>query len=103
MALVIRVRAGEQAKKLARRLMHHARLIVCSGCGQRDFGLVEQPDQGYRTVLERQDVGHHRHGREAVAQPLVTLICTHCGHVEQFAEAVLNGAAPAEYGDAVDE
>jgi len=61
MALVIRVREGENAKSLAREVKRQANLISCSGCGHRDFGLVEQPDEGYRTVLERLDVGHQRY------------------------------------------
>jgi RNase P subunit RPR2 len=103
MALVIRVREGEKAKALAREVKRQATVIHCSGCGRRDFGLVEQPDAGYRTVLERLDVTYQRYRKEAISQPLVTLICTNCGHVEQFSEAVLKGAPPTAYGEDVNE
>jgi hypothetical protein len=33
-----------------------------------------------------------------MSQTLLTLVCTHCGHLEQFAEAVLEGATPNQYG-----
>jgi hypothetical protein len=95
------IRAVEdEARELARRLVAKAPHLACPACNHRDFGVIEQPEAGLRTWLNREDqplaaIGHKK------TQPLVTLVCTNCGHIEQFAEAVINGADPAQYGDII--
>ena len=110
-SLVIRVREGEKARALARLIKHKAPLLTCTGCGNRDFALIEQPDFGYRTNIERSRIYARSDDKpfwdddspSAVQQLLVTLLCTTCGHVEQLNDAILNGAPPTEYGADVDE
>jgi hypothetical protein len=110
-SLVIRVREGEKAKALARLIKHKAPILTCTGCGNRDFALIEEPDLGYRTNIERSRIYARSDDKpvwdddspSAVQQLLVTLLCTTCGYVEQFSEAVLNGAMPTAYGVDVDE
>jgi transcription elongation factor Elf1 len=94
--LVIRA-VEDEARVLARKIMAKAPAFSCPACGHRDFGLIEQPEAGFRTWLSRED----RRVGEKTSQPLVTLVCTNCGHIEQFAEAVVEGAEPAQYGEAV--
>lgn len=100
-ALVVRTRDDEQARSLARRVAELSPFIECAACRRRDFALLETPVDGLRTILRRETIDG-RFPQQGVTQPLVTLVCTHCGHLEQFAEAILAGAAPDEYGDAVD-
>lgn len=97
--LKIRVLVGEEAKQLARRLMKRAPGLRCRVCEGRDFALLEQPDMDYRTTLVREPLAQS--AGEVVRQKLLTLLCTNCGHLEQFAEAVVNGAEPYAYGDVV--
>lgn len=97
--LVIRAVDGE-ARALARKIMAKAPRFSCPACGQRDFGMLEQPEVGLRTWLNREDMPFASAG-EKKTQPLLTLVCTNCGHIEQFAEAVVKGAEPAQYGEAV--
>ena len=108
MPLVIRVREGEQAKELARLVRAKAPVLCCSGCGQRDFALLEQPDFGYRTLLNRQKISADPDDRQfwnddssSLRQALVSLLCTNCGHVEQFSQAIVEGVDPRVYGEDV--
>jgi transcription elongation factor Elf1 len=101
--LAIRVRDDAKARELARALKRRAPDLQCSVCGHRDFGMLEEPSSGQRTHLER---GHIDLGLLAgmkLTQPLVTLVCTNCGHLVQFAEAPLLGAQPDQYGQASDD
>jgi transcription elongation factor Elf1 len=99
--LVIRVRDGEKAKELARSLKQKVPDLACPACGKRDFGLLEQPDAGVRTWLSREDQPFAVIGVKK-SQPLVTLVCTNCGHVEQFAEVILGNTDPSPYGEDID-
>lgn len=98
--LVLRVLSGDNTKDLARRLMSKAPGLSCRVCGGRDFGLLEDADGNSRTALARQPIGGGSPQQFAM-QPLVTLVCTNCGHIEQFAEAILVGARPEDYGSEV--
>jgi len=97
-ALTIRSLPTSGSKKLARLLKNAAPGLTCRVCGQRDFALVESPDEGIRTTLPRVKLAEPENPFR-IQQALVTVICTHCGHLEQFAEAVLNGIGPAQYGE----
>jgi transcription elongation factor Elf1 len=90
----------EQARALARRLVAKAPHLRCPACGHRDFGVLEQPEAGLRTWLTRENDPFVLAGSKK-AQHLVTLVCTTCGNLEQFAEAVIQGVDPAQYGEAV--
>jgi hypothetical protein len=57
--------------------------------------MLEVPDEGYRTFLRREDQVNEL----TISQPLVTVVCTTCGYLEQFAEAVLTGAKAIDYGE----
>ncbi|MBT9288811.1 hypothetical protein [Prosthecodimorpha staleyi] len=98
--LVLRSPAGSRTRDMAQRIKRLAPDLSCTACGHRDFAILEDVDENIRTVLRRQPYGG---GPSAhfVSQPLVTLLCTHCGRLEQFAEAILKGAEPAEYGSEV--
>ncbi len=96
--LTIRSRSDEIAQDLARRLRERAPDLACRVCGHRDFGLVEEPKAQFRTYLRRYQGVDGPYHEKSISQKLLTLICTHCGHLEQFAEAVLDGAKPEEYG-----
>lgn len=99
--LIVRVLSGDNTRNLARRLMEMAPDLACRVCGGRDFGLLEDADGNSRTALRRQPIdGGLPH--QFALQPLVTVVCTRCGHIEQFAEAVLIGAKPEDYGSEVD-
>jgi hypothetical protein len=97
--LAIRTLPDENARKLARALKKRAPDLQCRVCGHSDFALLEDPNAQMRTHLRREAV-HKRYGVsfEPMSQTLLTLVCTHCGHLEQFAEAVLEGATPNQYG-----
>ena len=97
MQLRIRSLPLEGSKKLARAVKSRVPNLVCRACSERDFALMESPDEGFRTTLRRFDLGSDSDAY-STQQPLVTLICTNCGHLEQFAQAVLNGADPILYG-----
>jgi hypothetical protein len=99
--LRIRTVAEPAAIALARELKSKAPGLKCGACAGRDFGLVDQPEVDVRTWLERSGRGGDFFG--GMKQPLLTLICTRCGHLEQLAEAVVKGASPSQYGTAVDE
>ena len=94
--LVIRSLPHDGAKQLARELKKIAPNLQCNICGGRDFALIEQPDADFRTTLRRVHVGPDI--RPDIHQALVTAICTTCGHLEQFAEAILKGATADKYG-----
>ena len=96
-ALRIRSLPSDGSKQLARRLKQVVPELACRTCGHRDFALIESPDEGVRTTLRRVQVSDP--SELAIQQALVTVICTRCGHLEQFAEAVLKGARPGEYGE----
>ena len=98
-SLSIRVRDDEKARDLARALKRRAPDLQCPACGQRDFGLIEEPSSGQRTHLERGQIDFGLLKGMKLTQPLVTLICTNCGHLVQFAEAALLGATPNQYGE----
>jgi hypothetical protein len=93
--LVVRTRLGPKADSLARLVIQRAPNLKCSSCGRQDFGLIEDPDNESRYRIVR-----HYPGVD-VSQDVVTLLCTHCGHLEQFADAVLQGVDPNMYGDPV--
>lgn len=95
--LVIRSSGETEARKLARLVKSHAPNLKCGSCDSRDFGMIEEPDVPMRTYLRRHSAGGGP-AAQFTHQTLVTLICTRCGHLEQFAEAVLNGARPEQYG-----
>ena len=97
MELVIRSLPQEGSQKLARAVKSRVPDLACGACRHRDFALVESPGEGVRTVLRRFDVTSDT-VQYQTQQPLVTLICTNCGHLEQFAQAVFNGVEPAAYG-----
>ncbi|ABD90290.1 hypothetical protein [Rhodopseudomonas palustris] len=96
--LSIRVRSDEKARELARALRKRVPDLQCSACAHRDFGLLEEPSAGQRTHLERGQVDSGLLAGIKLTQPLVTLVCTNCGHLVQFSEAALLGAAPDQYG-----
>jgi hypothetical protein len=106
--LTIRTLPDEKAQGLARRLKERAPRLECRVCGNRDFGLIEDPNANVRTILERRPLSSYplyrysRNGEEPIFQNLITLVCTNCGHLEQFAEAVLDGATPEQYGSEAD-
>ena len=99
--LKIRVSGDAKARGLALALKARAPGLVCPVCRHRDFGLLEQPGFGLRTWLRREGEPFAQVD-EKTSQPLLTLVCTNCGHIEQFAEAVLDGADPALYGEVVE-
>ncbi|WP_407049908.1 hypothetical protein [Methyloraptor flagellatus] len=100
--LVVRVYRGEKTKELARKLKAKAPGLTCRVCGGRDFALIEDVDGNSRTTLERKPIDggflHQFH-----LQPLLTVACTNCGHLEQFAQAIVDGAEPDAYGEEVDD
>ena len=96
-ALTIRSQDAHGAKLLAKQLKSRVPQLSCRACGQRDFALIESPDDDIRTTLRRVDLSNREHVYLA-QQPLVTVICTTCGHIEQFAEAVIDGIDPERYG-----
>lgn len=100
--LTIRALPDEKAHNLARRLKSRAPELACRVCGHRDFAMLEDPDSNFRTLLRREQVSTHplydKSYQKPITQRLLTLVCTHCGHLEQFAEAVLDGATPEQYG-----
>ena len=99
MELRIRSLPLEGSKKLARKLKNRAPDLVCSACRTRDFALVEAPDDGVRTTLLREWRNEFDDLLGSARQPHVTVICTNCGNVHQFAEAVVNGSIEADaYG-----
>lgn len=98
--LVIRSSGEPEARKLARLVKSRAPDLKCGAGGGRDFGMVEEPDSNIRTHLRRYPAGGGL-ALQSTSQTLATLICTRCSHLEQFAEAVLNGARPEEYGPEV--
>jgi len=100
--LTIRARPDEKAQDLARRLKARVPGLECRVCGLRDFGLVEDPKMNLRTHLRREPNGGGL-ASQFFTQNLVTLICTNCGHLEQFAESVLEGATPEQYGVGVSD
>jgi hypothetical protein len=101
MALTVRDATGdEKARELAVRVRARAPDLHCSACGHQDFAILEQPQAGARTMLWRHMVGGQIED-SARSQPLVSLLCTNCGHIEQFAEAILNGASPEQYGEPI--
>ena len=102
MTLVVRVHGDEKAKALARQIKQRAPLLTCAACGKRDFGLVEQPDSEMRTWLVRSGNPFAPERTSAVAQPMISLICTNCGCLNEFAEAVIAGAESSAYGTDVD-
>jgi hypothetical protein len=101
--LSIRVRSDEKARELARALRRRAPDLQCSACRHRDFGLLEEPTVGQRTHLERGQMDIRAAEGSRLTQPLVSLICTNCGHLVQFAEAALLGADPDRYGAVVSD
>lgn len=99
--LVIRTVGGPAAQELVRKIKARAPRLICIGCGSRDFGLLEEPDKAVRTLLIRESTdGTFPQFR--TTQFLATLLCTNCGQVYQFAEAVLDGAKPSDYGKVSD-
>jgi hypothetical protein len=94
--LVIRS-TDEESRKFAGLIKAKAPSHHCSACRHRDFAVLEQPSANLRHFLIREtdptDVFS-----EKVTQRLVTIVCTNCGHLEQFAEAALLGADPDAYG-----
>ncbi len=97
--LAIRTLPDDNAKKLARALKKRVPNLECRVCGQNDFALLEDPNAQMRTHLHRESVHKwYAASTKPISQTLLTLVCTHCGHLEQFAEAVLEGATPDQYG-----
>jgi hypothetical protein len=101
--LSIRVRSDDKARELARALRRRVPDLQCSACHHRDFGMLEEPSVGQRTQLERVHVLGGLLSPPKLTQPLVTLVCTNCGHLVQFSEAALLGATPDQYGRAVSD
>ena len=97
--LSIRVRNDDKARELVRVLKQRAPNLQCPVCGRRDFGMLEEPSANLRTQLERGQIEIGMLKGMKLTQPLVTLVCTNCGHLVQFAEAALSGAAPDQYGE----
>jgi hypothetical protein len=65
--LTIRTLPDEKAKGLARRLKQLAPDLEFRVCGNRDFGLIEDPEHNVRTLLERRPISDdllssHRRG-----------------------------------------
>lgn len=100
--LKIRVRQGDEARQLARVLKERAPGLQCRVCGGREFALLEQPDSNLRTTLRRVRVDRPD-SRPDIQQVLLTLLCTTCGHIEQFAQAVIDGVSPDAYGTPVED
>jgi transcription elongation factor Elf1 len=96
--LTIRSTTDPKARVLASKLKAKIPGFSCPTCGHRDFALLEQPELGLRTWLNREDQPFAPIGQKTT-QPLVTLVCTNCGHIEQFAEAVVEGVDPSLYGE----
>ena len=93
--LTIRSLPLQGSVRLARLIKERVPNLTCRACGHRDFAMLEVPDEGYRTVLRRED----EQNQMTMSQPLVTVVCTTCGYLEQFAEAVLDGAKSSDYGE----
>jgi len=58
--------------------------------------MLEDPDAGFRSLLERKrgSFGYHLEA--------TTLVCTHCGHVMQFADVVFKlETTPEAFGPPV--
>ena len=94
--LKIRSDGSEASVEMARLIKERVPEFACRVCGTRNFALLESPDTGFRTHLRREN---KRPPRMFVEQRLVSLVCTNCGHIEQFAEAILIGAQAHEYGE----
>lgn len=105
--LTIRALPDEKARNLARRLKSLAPDLTCRVCSHRDFALLEDPDASFRTLLKREKLStrplYENANEKPITQKLLTLVCTKCGHLEQFAEAVMDGATPDQYGAEVDD
>jgi hypothetical protein len=95
--LTIRSLPTDGSKRLAVQLKGVMPQLTCRICSSRDFALLESPDEGVRSMLVRESVSGVDPGFR-IRQPLVTIVCMKCGHLEQFAEAVLNGVKPEQYG-----
>ena len=96
--LSIRIRDDDKARDLVRALKRRTPDLQCSAYGRRDFGMLEEPSSGQRTHLERGQIEVGLLAGMRLTQPLVTLVCTNCGHLVQFAEAPLLGTSPDQYG-----
>jgi DNA-directed RNA polymerase subunit RPC12/RpoP len=94
--LVVRA-TDEESRRLGDRIKEKAPDFRCQACGHRDFAVLEQPSAKLRHWLVREEHAHAAIGNKMV-QRLVTIVCTNCGHLEQFAEAALVGADPGAYG-----
>jgi hypothetical protein len=102
MGLVIRTKDGERARHLARLLREKAPTLTCSGCGRRDFALIDQPSIDLRTTLNREFLDGKDPAMVGLRrQVLLSLLCTNCGHVEQFSQAIVEGVDPSVYGEDV--
>jgi hypothetical protein len=101
--LSIRVRNDDKARDLARALRRRVPDLQCSACNHRDFGMLEEPTAGQRTHLDRGQIDVGLLTGMRLTQPLVTLVCTNCGHLVQFSEAALLGASPQQYGGVVSD
>ncbi|MBB5752625.1 hypothetical protein [Prosthecomicrobium pneumaticum] len=98
--LRIRGTDEEGARRLARLVVERAPGLACGACGGREFAILEQPDAGLRTWLRREGQPFAAIDTK-ISQPLVTLVCITCGHLEQFAEATLEGADASLYGEVI--
>jgi DNA-directed RNA polymerase subunit RPC12/RpoP len=96
-SLTIRSQNSAGAKHLARQLKTRVPDLACQACSHRDFALIEAPDDAMRTTLRRVNLSA-RDDVYLAQQTLLTVICTNCGHIEQFAEAVIDGIDPDKYG-----
>jgi hypothetical protein len=94
--LVIRS-TDDESRRLAGCIKVKAPDYKCPACSHRDFAVLEQPSANLRHWLVREEHAHAAIGQKVV-QRLVTIVCTNCGHLEQFAEAALLGADPDAYG-----
>ncbi|MCW2273125.1 hypothetical protein GJ654_03330 [Rhodoblastus acidophilus] len=96
MSAKIRTPGGDKAQQLASALLQRAPNLRCSVCGGVDFAMLEDPDAGFRSLLER------KRGAFGYRLEATTLVCTNCGHVMQFADVVFKlESKPDDFGPPV--
>jgi transcription elongation factor Elf1 len=83
----------ETRRKLSELLQQQLQGFCCLVCGRDEFVQLDMPEQNLQTNLmlfEGDDPVGKKHS------PLLTIACTHCGRIEQFAEQPLRKRLEAE-------
>jgi transcription elongation factor Elf1 len=83
----------ETRKKISELLQRQLRGFRCLVCGRDEFVQLDLPEQNLQTnvmLFEGDDPVAKKHA------PLLTIACTYCGRIEQFAEAPLMKRLHAE-------